>query len=101
MTDVVLHSMLKAVSTMLPASAEPSNPVSVFVQEEFAKLFGDDETVDLLRIMAVDTANKDPMKVLHILQKFNADLVEFGRTVQEVDDSQIEDPETETVVECK
>lgn len=91
MTDIVLKNMLKAVSSLLPSTAEPANPVSRFVQEEFVKLFGDDETVDMLRIIAVDTANKDPAKVLEILQRFNTDLVEFGNTMQKAADPRIEE----------
>ena len=102
MSDIALKQMLKAVSSLLPSTAEPTNPVSRFVQEEIVKLFGDDETVDMLRIIAVDTANKDPTKVLEILQKFNADLVEFGNTMRELPDPRTEEPtETPFVVQCK
>jgi len=66
MKNKMLTQVLSVLSASIP-DAEPDNPVSVWLTEEFERTFPDSEEVGLLRRIAVDSANNDPNGVLELL----------------------------------
>ena len=74
-----LKSILAIKGLELPEDVEAANPVSEFVSERLTEILPDNEMADMLRDLAVNKANDQPMAVLNTIQRFNSAVVEFSQ----------------------
>lgn len=74
-----IKSMISAMGMKLPTDVEAANPVSKFINDQFAETFKDNEAATILKDIFTERANNYPLETLQALNRFNSALVEFGR----------------------
>jgi len=77
-----MQNIMKLVSSLMPTDVTPNNVVAEFINNEFGKLFGNNEDIQLIQTLAVSIANDNPNGVMEKLVVVANDIAAFVAELQ-------------------
>lgn len=83
MSDLMMKNLMKMVSQILPPKEDPTNEISVFVDNKLSEMIPDQEIATMFCTVFVSYCNKEPEAAYRMLIGFVNDVIELNKELLE------------------